>query len=104
MKHTKGPWKLDWIFSGQCNIDPEDGHGRIATVWVRQTKTNNIAETTANAHLIASAPDLLGACRCALADLEGIMPEYEPDGERTHPAWRTILELKQAIAQAEGRR
>lgn len=37
------------------------------------------------------------ALRCALADLEGIMPEFEPSGDREHPAWETINLLKKAI-------
>ena len=48
------------------------------------------------------APDLLHAARCALADLEGIMPEFEPSGDREHPGWETIKELKKAIAKATG--
>ncbi len=47
-------------------------------------------------------PNLLAVCRCALADLEGILPEFEPGGDRQHPAWRTIKELRAAIVQAEG--
>ena len=35
--------------------------------------------------------------RCALADLEGIMPEFEPSGDRTHPGWLTIAELWAAL-------
>ena len=30
----------------------------------------------------------------ALADLEGAMPELEPSGDRTHPGWTTISEIK----------
>ena len=41
------------------------------------------------------------AAKNALADLEGIMPEFEPSGDRNHPAWRTINELKTEIAQVE---
>ena len=41
--------------------------------------------------------DLLEAATNALADLEGIMPEHEPSGDRQHPAWVTIKELRQAI-------
>jgi hypothetical protein len=36
------------------------------------------------------------AAKCALADLEGIMPEFEPSGDREHPAWETIKLLKKA--------
>jgi hypothetical protein len=34
------------------------------------------------------------ALRCALADLEGVMPEFEPTGDRQHPGWKTIKDLK----------
>lgn len=34
------------------------------------------------------------ALRCALADLEGVMPEFEPSGDREHPAWKTIKLIK----------
>lgn len=49
----------------------------------------------------ANSLALINAAKCALADLEGIMPEYEPSGERTHPAWQTITELRAAIQAAE---
>jgi 2-iminoacetate synthase ThiH len=49
-----------------------------------------------------TAPDLLAAARCALADLEGIMPDFEPSGDREHPGWQTIKELRKAIAKATG--
>ena len=45
--------------------------------------------------------DLYWAARCALADLEGIMPEFEPSGDREHSGWKTIEELKNAIAKAD---
>jgi len=51
--------------------------------------------------LLAAAPELLAACRCALADMEGIMPEFDAD-LNDHPGWQTIQELKDAIAKAEG--
>ena len=40
------------------------------------------------------------AAKAALADLQGIMPEFEPSGERLHPAWKTIDELTTALQQA----
>jgi 2-iminoacetate synthase ThiH len=51
--------------------------------------------------IVLAGPQLkavLLALRCALADLEGIMPEFEPSGDRQHPAWTTIQELRAAIA------
>lgn len=41
--------------------------------------------------------ELIQAAQCALADLEAIMPEFEPSGDRTHPAWATIEELRAAL-------
>ena len=38
--------------------------------------------------------------KAALADLQGIMPEFEPSGERLHPAWKTIDELTAPLQQA----
>lgn len=37
--------------------------------------------------------------RCALADLEGILPEFDP--EHGHPAWQTLIELKQLVNSEE---
>ncbi len=37
-------------------------------------------------------------CRCALADLEGIMPEFEPSGDREHPGWQTIAGLEDILS------
>lgn len=44
---------------------------------------------------------LLQACKCALTGLQGVMPVYDPDGNRTNPAWETMKELKSIIYQAE---
>ncbi len=44
--------------------------------------------------------NLILAARCALADLEGIMPEFEPSGERRHPGWQTIKDLQKALNEA----
>ena len=51
-------------------------------------------------NLLSAAPVMLDALRCALADLEGILPEYDP--EREHPAWETLEEVRAAIAKATG--
>jgi len=40
---------------------------------------------------------ILSVCKCALADLEGIMPEFDPSGDRLHSGWKTIEELKELI-------
>jgi hypothetical protein len=60
-KHTPAHWKPRW--SGQygdiCKIIPSDGHGAIATIHLRRSKMNNLTEWSANARLIAAAPELL---------------------------------------------
>jgi hypothetical protein len=43
--------------------------------------------------------EIIEVCKCALADLEGIMPEYDPSGDREHPAWVTIEELKKVVKE-----
>lgn len=35
-----------------------------------------------------------GLLKEVLADLEGIMPEFEPSGDKQHPAWETISRIK----------
>jgi hypothetical protein len=51
-------------------------------------------------------PDLLHAARCALADLEGFLFDYDIDpadpAQADVPAVRTVRELKAAVARAEG--
>jgi hypothetical protein len=55
-----------------------------------------------NANLLAASLDLFNAATCALADMEGVMPQFEPSGDRTHSGWKTIQELQNAIAKAKG--
>ena len=55
-----------------------------------------------DAALMAAAPKLLHAARCALADLEGLAVENDIDPDGDEPAALTIRELREAIAQAEG--
>ena len=43
----------------------------------------------------------LSVVRCAFLDLEGILPEFEPSGERLHPAWTTLAELKGVIEKED---
>ena len=66
-------------------------------VSVRKTKESILGRVAK----LPEKPDLLQVCKEALADLEGIMPEFDPDGERTHPAWETIERLKSQINQTE---
>ena len=51
---------------------------------------------------LRNVSDLIAAAKCALADLEGIMPEFDHDGNRSHPGWETIEDLKKTIANFDG--
>ena len=98
-QHTPAPWSVEVDHSSNS---PEfirtyvDGEMYdLASVLCDET-----GNATANARLIAAAPDLLAAAQCALADFEGILPEFDP--EREHPAWETLAELRAAITKATG--
>jgi len=58
-------------------------------------------EATPEHAKVNSPPGLLLVCKCALADLEEVMPEFEPSGDRQHPGWKTIEELRAAITRIE---
>jgi hypothetical protein len=83
--HTKGPWKTDGcvIFNKPGNVvafavDQANARelGVVTQVWELRTE---------NAALIAAAPELLAACKAAVA----------------HGC--TLREMHEAIAKAEGR-
>lgn len=90
--HTPGPWRVVPFREGDspgicsadgvhvCNVD---GYGTLG-------ETDSI-----NARLIASAPDLLAACREALALLE------DPDSDQ-FGADAVEARLRAVITQAEG--
>lgn len=103
MKHTEGPWIV--------NLTDTNGHGgwsievgihNIASVYANivraPRKDGDMArlkenqESIANAHLIASAPELLEACKYAIEQLKNVKG-------RTFP----VLPILNAIAKAEGR-
>lgn len=82
-KHTPGPWGID----GNINIWIMAGHLHVATV----PRAHDGDWSSANAKLIAAAPDLLEACKQATAILRG-------DGA---PGWGVAKDiLNTAIAKA----
>lgn len=64
MTHTPRPHEIRHG-DGYADIAPGDGHGAVARVFLRETKTNNVAEKEANARLFAAAPALLEALEAA---------------------------------------
>ena len=111
--HTPGPWVVygrNTVYGANQPLgnNPQEYRKIIVPGVETERRANElgclaaIEEYDANARLIAASPDLLQAAREALADLEGILPEFEPSGDRKHPAWQTIEDLKAAILKAEG--
>ena len=94
---TKGPWKSDGNFVWMKSPEEHDG----ATVAIEIRPINNgdaipISEWQANAHLIAAAPELLGACRSML--MSGLL-------NFSHPQHIGLLrELNDAVDKATGQK
>ena len=102
-KHTKGPWKVTGM---ALNIEG-GGQGMIAATRFLGGVPEKMEEHKANAVLMASAPDLLAACREAretLLELSSLAgdndPQFNPGG-RAHKAAGKLL---RALNEAEGRK
>jgi hypothetical protein len=102
-KHTPGPWRID----ATANIDC--GHYRISggivgpngdPVVIADPSQSEYAPAldlnSADARLIAAAPDLLAVCR-EFIDALG------PDGYHRVPGYPATQRMRAAIAKAEGR-
>jgi len=98
MKHTPGPWILD-ASKGDSNSYRIDVGGMCVRVYGRYRYLPNgetvvVKRTLANACLIASAPDLLDACRKLAAAY---------DHARSPDHGDALLRMaRDAIANAEG--
>lgn len=94
--HTPGPWF--WA----DNVPDAPPQYRMIVDADGYTVCDPSPMSEADARLIAAAPALLDAARCALADLEGAAADLDPSGDRVHPVWRTIKELRDVIERATG--
>jgi hypothetical protein len=98
MSHTPGPWTA----KGEkvCNAD------EVMYVAAKNFNTINPSQRLdANAKLIAAAPELLQALKCALADLEGSLEVNNNKQWYAHD-WKahkqSIKDARVAIAKAIG--
>lgn len=92
MKHTKGPWEVEILGSTVrviSDVEVTEGGSRIGGDVVLCGDYRN-KENIANANLIASAPELLEACKAVLNEPDFI------DGLKTKYL------VRKAIAKAEG--
>ena len=102
IKHTPGPWTVEWPMDGGALIMAEDGHGHLGRVDVRYSKRNNLEEAEANARLIAAAPDLLEACRDTVNKLVNI---HTVGSDQDKGRWLSSISLlASAIAKATGKK
>lgn len=96
-KHTPGPWSVDWEasnlfsdYSARAWINADGMH-------IGYVDGPNSAERTANASLIAAAPDLLTALRVVLRDHMAVHGEGDLEMQ---PA---LFQARAAIARATGK-
>jgi len=91
--HTPGPWAVEEGYDGSRTVAFMRSPNRTVNVAATQdARPKGHEATTANARLIAAAPELLAACRAALDD---------DDDQPLQGETRRLLE--RAIAKAEGR-
>lgn len=107
-KHTPGPWKYDDIWSLIIGPKKEEVCAiHSATIGGNPTRINRDI-SGANANLIASAPDLLEACKAERKLLNDIY-NRAINGEviKTRDLAMQIIEItefaNQAISKAEGK-
>ncbi len=104
-KHTPGPWIADWDDGGQWYVNI----GGLSVSGNALRGDSGGCIESANARLIAAAPELLEACKWFLAQLESgmLVRDITKDAE---PMWGTrmmrfvagIGNAARAIAKAEG--
>ena len=86
-KHTSGPWSVR--DAGFVDIMAEGTH-QVAIV-----KGYSIPQQMANAHLIAAAPEILGA-------LEEAIMQFEANAHYSDDDRAVIIRMAGAIAKAKG--
>ena len=94
-KHTPGEWYMKHG-DGWADVYADDGHGRIARIYMRGSKTNNLSELAGNIALITAAPELLEAVK----EIAGHAEKY---GAAPASATKMFDRARAAIAKAEGK-
>ena len=99
-KHTPGPWSVASYEAGKVVIEAHDGSDVAELIWC--DKPGIVEMCKADAALIAAAPDLLAACKEAIAELTNARGGY-PSWNATPGRVQCALNLlRAAIARAEG--
>lgn len=98
-KHTPGPWTATSGPGGLLYTTDQDGRD-LASITTLDDGINNDTrrmEARANAKLIASAPELLGALSVLVDHAEERYPHFESTRGQTD-----LAQARAAIAKAEG--
>lgn len=105
-QHTPGPWEHVPASAHKHGMIRRAGHAHVLALVPFHTGAPSDAVDDANARLIAAAPDLLKACRLAVAN-EATADELRNSGMVDYvdiKALRAIAAAaRAAIAKAEGR-
>jgi hypothetical protein len=92
--HTPGPWNIERPLLNDNIAITVDGIVTAECLAVVLTGTRELPEDTANAHLIAAAPELLEALEALLADQETMREPYRNEA--------LCESARAAIAKARG--
>lgn len=102
MSHTPGPWRIDPNTSPEAGRAIEaqafDGSWKYVTVRVRG---GSVAQSEANARLIAASPDLLNALRIAALWILKVAADHDDEGDLTglHARAMRVHALAEAAIQ-----
>lgn len=88
--HTPGPWRVWNNGKGYYLSICASAHRNLATVMQRDNRPESFDERTANARLIAAAPDLLEALKT--------IDQWSQDSGKDFPYWV----VEEAISKATG--
>ncbi len=85
---SNGPWSYEpgGVYASGFTVAQVDPGGRLP-----------VKQVDALGRMLASLPQLRLAAKCALADLEGLMPDVDASGQRQHAGWITVKQLKAAL-------
>lgn len=104
MTHTPGPWLIHdaaTLHMQDVTVARLGEEGRARSCRVVSHQPGVVADTHADARLIAAAPDLLQACEIILGSYEAALP-YDGGDWSTNPSSNPRRILRNAIEKARG--
>jgi hypothetical protein len=97
-EHTPGPWKVPaWAEWQIQTVNGRAGDTAIARTYSAPWDGRGEAETLANAHLIAAAPELLDACKYLCAEI------HNGCTNKDEVFMQGVAKVETIVAKAEGR-